>query len=121
MILSLPSLTEKDLSPYFDRADLIRQAAGQLKKDLDPFGLEIELPEDMLTTYEKLFSQTEPFIKKLIDHHFEKLLQLLYRIDVQEKLVKEAVEKSGQVSHAITRLILYRELQKVVIRNTYSA
>lgn len=118
--MALPQLTEKDLSPYFDRADLIRQAAEQLKKDLEPFGLEITLPQNMLSTYDELFAQTEPFIKRLINTHFEKLLQLLYRIDVQEKLVKEAVERSEQVSHAITRLILFRELQKVVIRNTYS-
>jgi hypothetical protein len=72
-----------------------------------------------LHVFSELFSQTEPFIRKLIATHYEKLLQLLYRIDVNEKLIAEAVNEGKNISGEITRLILYRELQKVVIRNYY--
>ena len=111
----LPSLTEKDLSPYFNREDLILQAAEQLKKDLAQHGFDIEYGRDHLHIFSELFMQTEPFIRKLISTHYEKLLQLLYRIDVSEELIARAVNEGGNISEEITRLILYRELQKVVI------
>ena len=116
----IPSLTEQDLSPYFNKAEMIQQAAEQLKKDLEQFGMDIVFSGDPLNAYEELFAQTEPFVQKLIHNNYEKLFQLLYRIDVSEKLIGKAVEDSDHVSSEITRLILFRELQKVVIRNYYS-
>src|ERR1043165_9255477 len=99
---------------------MIRQAAEQLKKDLEQFGVDIVFSGDTLNAYDELFAQTEPFILKLIHNNYEKLLQLLYRIDVSEKLIGKAVEDSDHISADITRLILFRELQKVVIRNYYN-
>lgn len=116
----IPSLTEQDLSPYFNKAEMIQQTADQLKKDLEQFGVDIVFSGDTMAAYDELFAQTEPFIQKLIHTNYEKLLQLLYRIDVSEKLIGKAVEGSNNVSAEITRLILFRELQKVVIRNHYS-
>ena len=118
--MSLPSLTEKDLLPYFYRTDLIRQAAEQLRKDLEQFGEEIIYSGDPAKAYDELFSQTRPFILKLVQRNYEKLLQLLYRIDVNEKLVAEIVNSGEDIASGLTRLILFRELQKVVIRNLYS-
>ena len=119
--MKLPLATRNDLLHYFDRADIIRQTAEQLTRDMEQFGETIVYSGNPATAYEELFKQTEPFIQKLIFQRYEKLLQLLYRIDVNEKFIAEVVSSGKDVSAGITHLILYRELQKVVIRNYYSA
>lgn len=115
----LPSLDEKDLSPYFNRPELIRQAAEQLKKDLAQAGVEITFSGNVFGAYDELFGQTEPVIRKFMEGAREKLMQLLYRIDISEKMLGEILANEKDAAARLTRLILFRELQKVVIRNFY--
>jgi hypothetical protein len=114
----LPSLSEKDLQPYFNKEELIRQAALQLQKDMAIIGEEITFTRIPIS-FDELLSQTEPLIKKLFQSRHERLVQLLYRIDVNENFVAEAVVSGGEMAGRITRLILLRELQKVVMRESY--
>ena len=86
---------------------------------MEQFGEEINFSGNIATAYSELFTQTQPFIQKLIDTNYQKLLQVLYRIDVSEKMISAAVNEGNEISSVITRLILFRELQKVVIRNHY--
>ena len=120
---NLPSINEKELLPYFDRVDIIEQTIEQIKKDFDPFRLEIQSPDGDENFYQRLFSQVEPFILKLIKDNYRELLQVLYRIDVNEKKISESVNNSSAagLSSEIARLVIFRELQKVVIRNYYKS
>ena len=120
---NLPSINEKELLPYFDRVDIIEQTIEQIKKDFDPFRLEIQSPDGDENVYQRLFSQVEPFILKLIKDNYRELLQVLYRIDVNEKKISESVNNSSAagLSSEIARLVIFRELQKVVIRNYYKS
>src|SRR5687768_14471731 len=104
--MDIPALNESELSPYFNREDLVFQTAEQVKKDFELFDLEIQFSGKPETAYAELFSQVEPYIGKLIHSNYEKLLNVLYRIDVSEKRVSEAVNESENVSAAITRLII---------------
>lgn len=115
----LPALNEQDLSPYFNRAALIKEAASQLKKDLIAAGIKIDFSENAPADYHEFFVQIEPLIRKFIVSGCEKLIRLLYCIDVDEKRIAEAVETGENISKRITELILWRELQKVVIRNHF--
>lgn len=112
-----------DLSPFFNRLDLIKATATQLIKDFDMFGLEITFSGNAYNAYEELFEQVEPQIRKLIDTNRSKFMGILYRIDVSDEQVKKAVRdnSSESFSEIITDLIIKRELQKVVIRNHYSS
>ncbi len=73
-------------------------------------------------TKEDLLFFLDQYIQDLIDNDFEKLLQLLYRIDVSEVKVKEALCLSGpkKASYTIAKLIIEREEQKVNTRKKYS-
>jgi hypothetical protein len=44
------------------------------------------------------------------------LMDILYRVDVPEKYVKEMLSWDTSLSVSLTKLILLRDLQKVVIR-----
>lgn len=110
-----------DLSPYFNKLELIKDTANQIIKDFDMFGMEVKFSGNPYDAYEELFEQIEPHIKKLIDTNQSKFMGILYRIDVSDEQVKKAVHanSSEAFSEIVTDLIIKRELQKVVIRNHY--
>lgn len=58
----------------------------------------------------------------LLNNDFKKLLQILYRIDVDENAVKEAMiaDDTELIAERIAKLILKRELQKAELRQRYS-
>lgn len=86
----------------------------------------LEIREDLL---EKVKNENELldlltiYIQELINKDFEHLLWLLYRIDVGEKKVKAAIEKSApdEAAKIIAEHILVREKEKVATRKKYSS
>jgi len=110
-----------DLTPYFNRLDLIKDTANQIIKDFDMFGMEIKFSGNAYNAYEELFEKIEPHIKNLIDTNQQKFMGILYRIDVSDVQIKKAVSENSSESFSaiVTDLIIKRELQKVVIRNHY--
>jgi hypothetical protein len=62
-----------------------------------------------------------PLINQLINENFEALVQLLYRIDVNEKKIRIYLqEKSNEDSaKVLADLIIERQLQKVESRRKY--
>jgi hypothetical protein len=110
-----------DLSPYFNRLDLIKATAEQIIKDFDMFGIEIKFSGNAYNAYEELFEQIEPHMHKLINSNSQKFMGILYRIDLSDEQVKKAVDENSSEPFPtiITDLIIKRELQKIVIRNHY--
>ena len=56
----------------------------------------------------------------MLDYSFERLLQAMYRIDVNEKDFKAALTGASPVATTLADLVLERELKKVEIRQKYS-
>ncbi len=110
-----------DLSPYINKLDLIKETAQQIIKDFEMFGMEIKFSGSGYNAYEELFEQIEPHINELLVANQQKFMCILYRIDVSDVQIKNAVAENSSepFSSIITDLILKRELQKVVIRNYY--
>lgn len=109
-----------DLTSYTKRLDLLNLTVEQIKKDFNLFGIEISFSGHADKAYNELFSQIKPYIESLLNHNYEKLLTLLYRIDVTEKSISNIVLNSGdEMVNEMTDLIIKRELQKVVIREYY--
>ena len=73
--------------------------------------------------YEVLFRQVYPLIIYWYQHHTERLLQALYRIDLPEEKIKTqmAAEQVEDLPKVLTDLILKRTLQKVCIRNHFKS
>lgn len=72
---------------------------------------------------EELLALIEQLVEELINHDFEKLLLILYRLDVSEIKVKKAIDDSGPelASERIAELILAREKAKIRTREKYSS
>ena len=109
------------LVPYSQRLELINETARQIIKDFGLFNIEIKFSGNAENAYRELFSQIHPAISHLLDKQYEKAMNLLYRIDVSEKQVAEAVQEKQEVSFSeiITELIILREFQKILTRRKF--
>lgn len=112
---NLPKLTETDLKPWFDKPQLILDCAAQTQKDLGQYGIQFAFSGNAETVYEELFAQIQPQIETILKKGTS-LMEILYRVDVDEAKVKMISQENEPYSASITRLILWRELQKVVTR-----
>tara|TARA_B110000908_G_C10233657_1_gene441992 strand:+ start:1446 stop:1769 length:324 start_codon:yes stop_codon:yes gene_type:complete len=84
----------------------------------------LEIREDLLekvNNEEELLYLLTQYIQELINKDFNHLLWLLYRIDVGEKKVKEAINNSApaEAAQIISKNILLREKEKVATRKIY--
>ena len=61
-------------------------------------------------------------INYLLDNHFERLLQAMYRMDVRESDFKAALglPTGPAIVDKLTELVLEREKQKIITRRLYS-
>ena len=114
----LPSLTEPDLSPWFDRSEIIHACVAQLDKDLAPYGIQVLFSGNIQNAYQELFDQLEPQISGLKPTQMQ---SILYRVDVSEAKVSTFLQSGEAYGKTMTRLILWREFQKVVIRHLISS
>ena len=57
----------------------------------------------------------------MLDHQFERLLQAMYRIDVNEQDFRAVLTGIAPVAEALTALVLKRELEKVQLREKYKS
>lgn len=95
--------------------------AEQVRKDFAMFGMDVVFSGNVSLAYDELFAQLKIYIEKLLNDNYEKLMSLLYQIDVsQRELVKpEPDQRFETVPEIITHKILERELKKVLIRTYF--
>ena len=81
--------------------------------------LEIELPENI--SFDLLKERISSHINFLIQSDFQKLVSILYRVDVSESKLRQLLkEKQGfDAANIITDLIIERQLQKIRSRQEY--
>ena len=80
--------------------------------------LNIEEPGIVFQNLEKLENWLTGEIALLMDQDFERLMQVLYRIDVSEEKTELAFAASNPANE-LAKLIIERELQKVATRKKY--
>lgn len=72
--------------------------------------------------YDQAFLMMMRVVEDLMTKDFNRLINILYRIDVSEEKLKEALALSNDnPASVITKMILERQLQKVEIRKKYSS
>ena len=78
--------------------------------------LEISLTDSI--SLEELREKLSQHINHLINHDFEKLIYFLYRVDVNEKKMRNLLEKKkgDNTASLIADLIIERQLQKIESR-----
>ena len=110
-----------DLNGYKTRKEVLEKLIRQINKDLE-LNVTIEWEEQGIDLYQSIIDKVSPVIEKLIRQGGGRVEQLLYKIDVSEKKVKETFNSTLETDPAVifTHLIIERELQKVVFRMVYS-
>jgi hypothetical protein len=75
------------------------------------------LPQVSLTLFKQKLAL---YINDLINRDFEKLIYILYRVDISEKKIKEALaSSSADAGIFIAEMIIERQMQKVKTRSQY--
>ena len=115
MITKFPKLSHTELKPWFDQKELVAECVLQTRKDLAGYGINLHFSGDPMNAYQELFEQLQPQIESFLSRG-STWMEILYRVDVSELKVREAAEQNEVFSASLTRLILWRELQKVVTR-----
>lgn len=106
------------IQPYLNDLDILKQTVEQIQKDFSFFSLSVTFSGNKETAYEELCEQIHPHIKKLQETNYERLLSVLYRVDIPEQQITNNAEPES--SKHLTDLIIKRCLQKVVLRKLFS-
>lgn len=101
---------------------LARLTIEQIKKDFLTNGLEVQLQTSEEPNYNEICTALVDVLNWLFENDSQKLMQLLYRIDLPEAKLNEALGNAMEqaVSETLAALIVKREAQKVIIRQFYS-
>ena len=116
--MSTPDLN--NLTAYLNNRELLLQTVRQLQKDFSEFSITISFNGTEPDPYDYLVGQLTLVLEKLLETRREVLMNLLYRIDLSEEQVSKCVSTSmNETATALARLILERELKKVLLRNYF--
>jgi hypothetical protein len=107
---SLTELNSILVDPNFNRKVL-----EQIRKDFVQLELEIDIENP------EVIPQMQFHLEKLLDSGMEKLMNLLYRIDISEKKIVALSDEDPHMPYrdVLTFLIIQREAQKVMFREMY--
>lgn len=116
--MKLPQVRNNNVSHYLDRAEIVRDTAEQIMKDFGMFGVEVTFSGDVSNAYEELHEQLIIQISRLIDHNYDKLLSVLYQVDITEREIAQAQLDLPHYTHVeiIAHQVIARELKKVLWR-----
>ncbi|MFB0959651.1 MAG: hypothetical protein QMB20_00485 [Flavobacteriales bacterium] len=98
----------------------LRLVALQLQKDFMMFAEDIEVEE--IQTFEALEKMIFAEVSELLRRNKSKLTQIIYRIDIPEKAISEALHPENEegFERAISRLMVKRTQLKIEIRKSMS-
>ncbi|MEP7168464.1 MAG: hypothetical protein ABI855_03780 [Bacteroidota bacterium] len=115
------TLNNSSIEKYHHDLEVIRNAASQIIKDFELFGIEITFSGNEQTAYEELKSQIIPVLINLFCKNYSTFYALLYRIDIDENKVREILMDSSKEnpSEELSKLILEREFIKVLFKKFY--
>jgi len=98
----------------------LNETVEQLEKDFLMIGVNFDVPKPILN-YSSLFNFTFNLVDALNEKDSQKILNLLYRIDLSEEIVKTEMQKTDfNFSKMLSEMIVKRELYKVIIRKKIS-
>jgi len=96
-----------------------------MKDKNDPSGAllqELARLTDSGQSVEETRQKLSAYLNKLINDDFEKLVQLLYRLDIDESKLKRALQDHQQhhTGELIADMIIERQLQKIKSRKEFN-
>lgn len=107
---------------FNQQQDLGRETILQLKKDFLRNGLEVQLDESANPGFDPICTEVAGLVDWLLTNDRSRFMNLLYRIDIPENRIHQALEMQGEktVPEKLAEMIVRREAQKVLIRRYFS-
>ncbi len=98
--------------------EMVQIGAQLITKD---FGLDDTELADALSA-ETLEARLTKVVQYLLDKDFQRLINIMYRIDLPESTFQQVLanEEPDQIATSLAKHILERELQKAILRQKYS-
>lgn len=92
-----------------------------ISKDFDKAGISSLITTESFDNLEQLKKFLTSKITELMDTDYEKLINILYRIDVNEDKLNELFGSKNRdyIPGRLSELIIERQLQKINFRNAY--
>jgi hypothetical protein len=111
-------ISQSQLDRSKNEEKFVLLTAEQVRKDFAMFGMEVQFSGNVNFAYYELFDQLKVYIDRLLSEDSEKLMSLLYQIDLSEKELsrKDPNVEFETIPEIITHKILERELKKVLLR-----
>ncbi len=111
-----------ELEPYRLDLALIRETADRITKDFDLFGFVINFSGIENAAYQELIDQLIPVFTTLLKNDRQKLMRMLYVIDISEEKLAATIKKypKENMPAIISHLVIERELQKAITRRVFS-
>ncbi|MBW6536549.1 MAG: hypothetical protein K0B11_16180 [Mariniphaga sp.] len=121
--MELPQIRNDNVKDFLDRAEIVNETAKQIMKDFGMFGVEISFSGDVLNAYEELHQQLVEQISVLIQNNYDKLLSVLYQVDITEREIAKAESDLPHYNHVeiIAHQVIARELKKVLWRRYFKS
>jgi hypothetical protein len=92
-----------------------------ISSDFDKAGISSVITSDAFDNLEELRRYLENKITELMDTNYEKLINILYRVDINEEKLNELFSSKNRefIPGRLAELIIERQIQKISIRNAY--
>ncbi len=121
--MKLPQIRNDNIKGFLDRAEIVHETAEQIMKDFGMFGVEISFSGDVLNAYDELHGQLVEQISVLIQNNYDKLLSVLYQVDITEREIAKAESELPHYNHVeiIAHQVIARELKKVLWRRYFKS
>jgi hypothetical protein len=99
----------------------VMQVSETISKDFDKAGLSLVILPDGVDNLEQLRRKLTKKISELMDTNYEKLINILYRIDISENQLNELFGSKNRefIPARLADLIIERQVQKINFRNMY--
>lgn len=110
--------SESGTEKYRHDLGIVRETAEQVIRDFQGSAVEITFSGDPFRAYDELLEQLVPAVEALYKQGGSRLSALLYRVDLEERLVR-ALPAGNERYRKLSELILQREFKKVLIRHYF--
>lgn len=115
-------MDKDEIEIYFNNQQVIDHLLRQLEKDLEIENNSLSCQFENGNLFEKIHTLILPVVEKNIQQNYGNFISKLYRIDVSEQKISDALKNNSSSDYAvvITKLILQKEMQKIITRLVYA-
>ncbi len=117
----LPKIQNTNVHQFLNHEGIVRETASQIMKDFGMFGVEITFSGNVNNAYSELHKQLTTQIMELMQQNYDKLLSVLYQVDITDRDIARAENELSHYTHVeiIAHVVIVRDLKKVLLRHYF--